>query len=344
MSLNSMAKQSVEEASFVLGDQQWRGASVLAPPTENLFGGIQFPARDFTEHREHIEIGEPGLMIVGRRRAVEHHRDQTLAVGLLQPLHQLVQHFFHSVSSTSRWRVRLRNRRRRNRRSRHLRIVTAKASAAVGAHVERTMARPPINPGSRPPPVLPPSPRTPPMRINQASRNAAPISTGQGNQSKAPGRRRRGRLAENSGFRGRAPADPKRLSPMVSAAAIAASPKSRSRSAGRISRRTLLSDKMIQGRAPRPDGRGDRTRPSARGRPRPGLFGLRSDPRPGFLAPRAGFLAPRAGFLAPRAGFFGPRPRRDRGFGPLRRPAPPQVEGTMTSAIWTPVERSTASQ
>ena len=90
MSWNSMAKQSVEVGHFVLGQQQRRRAALLAPPAEDVLAGGQFARREISlSTQSTLIVGELGVVVAGGGRAVEHHRDQALAVGLLELLHEL---------------------------------------------------------------------------------------------------------------------------------------------------------------------------------------------------------------------------------------------------------------
>jgi len=69
---------------LVFGEEQRRGAALFAPPAERLRGRGQLARRQLAEHAQNVEIGKAGVMIAGGGRAVEHHRYQPLAEGLLQ--------------------------------------------------------------------------------------------------------------------------------------------------------------------------------------------------------------------------------------------------------------------
>ena len=56
---------------FVFGEQQRRGAALLAPPAEDVFAGAKLAGGDLAEHAQHVVIGETGMVVAGRGRAIE---------------------------------------------------------------------------------------------------------------------------------------------------------------------------------------------------------------------------------------------------------------------------------
>ena len=93
-----MAKQSVEVSTSCFGEQQRRRAALLAPPAEDRLAGAQFARRDAVQHAEDVVVGESCLVIAGRRRAVEHHRNQAVAIRFLELLHELFHYLVHKWS------------------------------------------------------------------------------------------------------------------------------------------------------------------------------------------------------------------------------------------------------
>src|SRR6185369_4567716 len=74
---------------FGLAQQQGGRVALFAPPPEDLLAVRQLTRGDGGEDAQNIQIGKVLVVLSGSRRAVEHHRDQTLAESLLQPLHEL---------------------------------------------------------------------------------------------------------------------------------------------------------------------------------------------------------------------------------------------------------------
>ena len=76
----------------MFGQQQRRRIALLAPPAEDVLRLRHLARRDLVEHAENVVIGKLRVVIAGDGRAVEHHRHQPVAIGLLQLLHELGQY------------------------------------------------------------------------------------------------------------------------------------------------------------------------------------------------------------------------------------------------------------